>query len=135
MEKKYYRIRVTDGQNNNGFMVGFNEHEVFLSKGSAVEYMMVYGYGFGVKDFEIDEVNPSDMGTDFAPFFLTPPDKSEKTTEYCPHCESEVELDCEFTLQRCPECGRLIAPCNLCDHDLCDCANCPLSRLTSKLNY
>ena len=29
----------------------------------------------------------------------------------------------------CPNCGELILPCALCDHDKCDCANCPLEAI------
>lgn len=34
--------------------------------------------------------------------------------EMCPYCDLEVELKDEFKLQRCPECGELIAPCSIC---------------------
>lgn len=54
--------------------------------------------------------------------------KIEKITECCPHCENEVELDEKFERQHCPVCGAMIAPCNMCDHDTCDCANCELDK-------
>lgn len=49
--------------------------------------------------------------------------------EFCPHCETEVELKPVFSVQVCPNCGELILPCNLCDHDTCDCAHCPLEDI------
>jgi predicted RNA-binding Zn-ribbon protein involved in translation (DUF1610 family) len=53
----------------------------------------------------------------------------EPITEMCPHCEREVELQPVFSVQVCPMCGELILPCNLCDHDNCDCANCALENI------
>lgn len=53
----------------------------------------------------------------------------EPITEYCPHCENEVDLRPVFSVQVCPSCGELILPCNLCDHDNCNCANCPLEDI------
>ena len=37
-----------------------------------------------------------------------------KTQEYCPHCECEVELDAELKVQTCPVCGRRIVTCSMC---------------------
>lgn len=39
---------------------------------------------------------------------------TDKCDEWCPHCETEVELDTDFKMQICPNCGKPIAPCNLC---------------------
>jgi predicted RNA-binding Zn-ribbon protein involved in translation (DUF1610 family) len=49
--------------------------------------------------------------------------------EMCPFCEREVKLKPVFSVQICPYCGELILPCNLCDHNTCDCANCPLEEI------
>jgi hypothetical protein len=49
--------------------------------------------------------------------------------EMCPCCEQEVQLKPVFSVQVCPCCGELILPCNLCDHDTCDCAHCPLEQI------
>ena len=38
----------------------------------------------------------------------------EKIYEYCMHCESEVELEWDFKVQKCPICGSYIVPCSLC---------------------
>lgn len=47
------------------------------------------------------------------------------TIERCPHCEQEVELKAvERLLQVCPNCGRLIYPCSLCNMDKTICWNC-----------
>ena len=34
--------------------------------------------------------------------------------EVCPECEEEVMLETKFRMQVCPNCGKPIAPCNLC---------------------
>ena len=59
-----------------------------------------------------------------------------KIDEYCPHCECEVELDNDFKVQICPNCGKHIVPCNLCPlleenrcHNIC-----PLEMFAKKLN-
>ncbi len=50
---------------------------------------------------------------------------NNKVWELCPHCEEEVELDAvKCKLQRCPNCGRMIKPCSMCDMDKCDCSRC-----------
>lgn len=38
----------------------------------------------------------------------------DKCYEWCQHCDTEVELDTRFEIQVCPNCGELLAPCNLC---------------------
>ena len=53
--------------------------------------------------------------------------------EMCPHCTSEVQLKPVFSVQVCPECGELILPCNLCDHDTCNCAHCPLEQIRNDI--
>lgn len=50
--------------------------------------------------------------------------------EYCPHCDTEVELKTEFKMQVCPNCGKPIAPCNLCC-GIC-LSKCPLGCRTSR---
>lgn len=58
-------------------------------------------------------------------------------TEYCPHCDCEVELESEFKVQKCPECGRYIVPCNLCPllgQNNCNNGKCPLEALADELN-
>ena len=57
-----------------------------------------------------------------------------KTYELCPYCDTEVELKHEFKAQLCPNCGRLILPCSICEHvnnkgchTKCD--TCPLDKL------
>ena len=59
------------------------------------------------------------------------------TIEYCPHCDSEVELKNEFVVQQCPRCKRSIKPCSVCVEHLgfpTDCKNCPLVKHTLKDN-
>lgn len=47
-------------------------------------------------------------------------------TEQCPWCENEVELEVEHPKQfvKCPECGRWMKPCSLCDCDVDECMEC-----------
>ncbi len=47
-------------------------------------------------------------------------------TEWCSHCEGEVEIKNIPEKQICPECGESIYPCSLCDHNNVKCANCIL---------
>lgn len=57
-----------------------------------------------------------------------------KYTEWCLHCEHEVELSTEMKAQKCPNCGKYIAPCGMCDCDTCECSKCELSKECIKLN-
>lgn len=50
----------------------------------------------------------------------------ETTWEMCPECEEEVELEMVLKMQVCPNCGKPIAPCSICDHNLVDCSKCPI---------
>lgn len=47
--------------------------------------------------------------------------------ERCPHCEMETKLHNRFELQECEHCHKQIAPCSLCDQNICDCKNCPFA--------
>lgn len=58
---------------------------------------------------------------------------NETIFEYCPFCDTEVELKPISSVQLCPNCGKLILPCNLCDHDNCDCGNCLLSSIRNEI--
>lgn len=47
--------------------------------------------------------------------------------EICPHCDTEVELEPIFKKQKCPNCGKLIKPCDMCaPNKWYDCNKCPL---------
>lgn len=59
-----------------------------------------------------------------------------KSYEYCPHCETEVELSNEFKVQICPNCGKHIVSCNLCPllaEGNCQ-GLCPLEKMAKILN-
>ena len=58
---------------------------------------------------------------------------SGKTEEYCPHCDTTVDLEDEFKVQRCPNCGTWIVPCSICPLGSCV-AKCPLERYAIILN-
>lgn len=47
-------------------------------------------------------------------------------TEWCSKCEQEVKLKSIFKVQICPNCGKPIKPCALCDMDKVACSKCPL---------
>ena len=122
--KKIYQIEVTKGRSNGGMMSSLYSFQVFASESDARKYAQLYGYGEGVWEYRIVEYNPDDIED------YTLVDMNEVlggvVDEVCPHCDSEVELRRDFTVQVCPVCGRHIIPCNLCDHNLCDCTDCPL---------
>ena len=45
---------------------------------------------------------------------------NNKTYEFCPHCDTEVELDADLKVQRCPNCGKHIVTCSMCHAYNCD---------------
>lgn len=55
-----------------------------------------------------------------------------KVTEWCPHCETEVELDAKMAVQECPNCGMYIVPCSMCEKE--SCVDCDLCNESEKLN-
>lgn len=44
-------------------------------------------------------------------------------TEWCSHCENEVEIPADRP-SSCPECGESILPCCMCDMDIVNCNQC-----------
>ena len=55
---------------------------------------------------------------------------NNKCTEWCSHCEREVELSTEMIIQQCPNCGKYIIPCSMCEWDNTNCVDIlpPLKR-------
>lgn len=51
----------------------------------------------------------------------------EFTTEYCPCCDSEVDIP-SFGVSYCPNCGERILPCSMCDANMHNCSRCPYER-------
>ena len=51
--------------------------------------------------------------------------------EYCPHCDTEVELRWEMKPQKCPNCGMWICPCSICENR---CRECQIEKECKKLN-
>ncbi len=45
--------------------------------------------------------------------------------EWCPYCEYEVLLLDIVMKQTCPECGKLILHCAICDQEETKCSECP----------
>lgn len=60
-------------------------------------------------------------------------DPEDETEEWCPHCDSCVNLCGELKVQKCPNCGKWIVPCSLCPLTNCS-TDCPLERLAEILN-
>lgn len=44
-----------------------------------------------------------------------------KTTELCPFCEQEVEIDAILDVHRCPNCQKVIVACSMCEDCKSDC--------------
>ncbi|QIA28658.1 hypothetical protein [Phage f2b1] len=61
-------------------------------------------------------------------FMIHEEDIVKTTPEWCPHCDTEVELDSVMKAQKCPNCQVLILPCTYCNDitDKPDCVKCPL---------
>ena len=57
-----------------------------------------------------------------------------KCTEWCHHCEMEVELSTEMTIQKCHNCGKYIIPCCMCDWDNTNCGECELAKICETKN-
>lgn len=53
------------------------------------------------------------------------------TYEYCPHCESEVELKAELSVQKCPNCGMYIVACSMCEECI---SHCKLDERAKSMN-
>lgn len=53
--------------------------------------------------------------------------------EYCPHCDMEVKLPFELKVHICPNCGKHIVACSICETMSCA-SKCPLETLCRKLN-
>ena len=82
------------------------------------EIMTAEEYADRFNMYQLGDIHP-DKGT------LRVVEIYDTCTEMCPHCENEVVLETKFCKQRCPICGRLIKPCNLC----ADCvSSCPLGE-------
>lgn len=47
---------------------------------------------------------------------------NELTTEMCPHCDTEVEIPPYLGIYECPNCGKLIVACSMCETQ--NCGNC-----------
>lgn len=45
------------------------------------------------------------------------------TTELCPHCDSEVKIPADYP-SNCPNCGKTILPCSMCNMDQVNCNRC-----------
>ena len=71
------------------------------------------------KQIEFDKVK--ELWTDLA---IT--DYAKEKINEIALCFSENELKTELRMQICPNCGKPIAPCGLCNMDFVKCNECPL---------
>lgn len=55
-------------------------------------------------------------------------------TEWCSHCEQEVTISDEMTIQHCPNCNALIIPCSVCFWDYINCHDCKLAQICEEKN-
>lgn len=57
------------------------------------------------------------------------------TWELCPYCEQEVYLKdpIKKVYQACPNCGKMILPCSLCDEDEISCEACEACEAAKRL--
>lgn len=141
MQKTFYRVIVTNGDPElidpiTKWPNCYGPYHVFKSVDSLHEFMDIFAWGMGIKEWDYEEVTFNEDELRFLNF-LAWDFKNDSITEYCPDCETEVELKYTFSVQVCPHCGELIIPCALCDHDRCDCANCPLEAIKQDIlrNY
>lgn len=76
-------------------------------------------------NFEDDEEIAGEMGAwNF---------NSDAIEEYCPHCDTYVDLEHDFKVQKCPNCEKWNVPCSICPLENCS-KPCPLERLAFMLN-
>lgn len=60
-------------------------------------------------------------------------DPDSGAEEWCPHCDECVDLEEDFKVQKCPNCGKWIVPCSICPLENCS-KHCPLERQAILLN-
>ena len=87
-------------------------------------YFLWQNYTF--TDFEDDVEEPAEQKASLWSV-------GELANEWCPYCDTEVELEHDLKVQKCPSCGHWIVPCSICP--LTNCSKpCPLERLEMLLN-
>lgn len=114
---------------------GWLSKHLFRTISNAQTWLNIYGYGSGIlptdtiKIIEVKDIKGN--ANNYA--YVNGCTYDDTITEYCYHCEREVELKTIFANQVCPCCGELITPCSLCDQNVSDCKNCPLGYLYYKI--
>ena len=77
----------------------------------------------------LDDLNKLNKINTISPRFIEDQFVEVQTTnEQCPYCEEEVVIPSTFSLHKCPNCGKLIKPCSMCDNSKNQCRNCPLDK-------
>lgn len=134
-DKIYYRVIVTKGDFYNEITRWpdcYGPYDVFESIDELDDFMARYAWGMGISVYDVEEVTFKPEEIQFINV-LSLANCDEYVDEMCPNCESEVTLKSVFSVQICPVCGDLILPCNMCNHDTCDCANCPLEAIKQEM--
>ena len=103
--------------------------QIFKSHKDIQEWLNAYGTLCGLD--ENTNVKLVDIYEDDIEEYSFVGNIPKDASEYCPHCDAEVEIANKFIPQVCPNCGEIILPCNMCF----DCKDCPFGGNTCKSKY
>lgn len=114
---------------------GWVHNYIFRTIKNAMKWLSIYGYGSGIMPTDtINIINVKDTkGNADIYSYLNEFSFDDTITEYCSNCRQDVELKTIFANQVCPCCKEIIAPCSLCDQDVCNCRDCPLNHIHYKI--
>lgn len=104
-------------------------YQIFKSHTQIQEWLTAYGIVSGLDENSVVKVIP--IYEDDIEEYIYVGDVDKTATEYCPHCDEEVELSNTFIPQVCPNCGKTILPCNMCN----ECKNCPFQSKQCSSHY
>jgi predicted RNA-binding Zn-ribbon protein involved in translation (DUF1610 family) len=96
------------------------------------EYQLTTNGDYLVK-FERGTNNDDNWFIDIYERYEVIDEDDEYIWEYCPHCDMEVKIPYELKVHICPNCGKHIVACKLCETRSCA-SKCPLDALCRKLN-
>lgn len=96
------------------------------------EYQLTTNRDYLVK-FERGTNNDDNWFIDIYELYEVIDEDDDYIWEYCPHCDMDVKLPRELKVHICPNCGKHVVACNLCETRSCA-SKCPLDALCRKLN-